>query len=74
MLEQPLFFNSPPSAITVSEAARDYLPFTMQYLRDLRDAMLLHWSPNASHLTLARGEEDFPRGGKLFKLAPLLTC
>ena len=62
MLQQPLdftgcssiqFLNSPPSPDTVSEAARDYLPLTVQRLCDLRDAMPRHWSPSASHPTLA---------------------
>ena len=53
----PPFPNSPPPPPpppplkTVIEAARGYLPLTVQSLCDLRDAMPRHWSPSASHPT-----------------------
>ena len=59
MLEKPLeftgiqFFNLPPSPNTVSEAARDYLPLTVERLCDLQGTMSRHWSPSAYHPTLA---------------------
>ena len=68
MLEQPLdftgcssiqFFNSPPSPNQVSQAARGYLPLTVQRLCDLRETMPRHWSASASHPTFSQGGRGF---------------
>ena len=52
------------------EAARGYLPLTLQPLCDLGDAMPSHL---VTTQPLPREAEDFPRGGKYFNYVPLLT-
>ena len=39
---------------TVSQDTFGTLPLTVQYLFDLRHAMLRHWSPSTSHPALPR--------------------
>ena len=73
MLEQPLLFTSFSNIhfsnltsfpITVSQDTFGTLPLIAQYLCDLRDALLRHWSPSTSHSTFPKEAESFPRGGK----------
>ena len=42
-------FDSPPFFNTVSQTTSSYLLLTVQHLRDLRDVMPHHWSPDVSH-------------------------
>ena len=62
-----------PDLNTVSLATLGTIHLTVQPLYNLQDAMLRYWSPSASHPTLPREAEDFPRGGKYPKDVPLPT-
>ena len=57
----------------VSYATYGYLPLIVQPLCDLQDIMPRYWSPDASHPTLPREAEDFPRGGNHSKHMSLFT-
>ena len=64
--------HSPFSNIVIHDTFGT-VPLTVQYLRDLQDAMLHHWSPSTSHPNLPREAEDFPRDDKYPKDVPLPT-
>ena len=58
------FFNSTPFFNTVSQDTFGTLTLTVQYLWDLQDAILCHWSPSTFQRTHPREAEDFPMVGK----------
>ena len=51
-----IYFSFPN---TVSEDTLGTLPLTVQYLCELQNLMLLHWSPVTSYLTLTYGSRGF---------------
>ena len=65
------FLIHPAFPNTVSQDTFGTLPHTVQYLRDLQDAMPCHWSPSSSHPTLPKEAEDYPTSGKYPKDVPL---
>ena len=82
MLEQPLlftsfssiqFFNIPFFPNTVNQDTFGTLPLLVQYLCDIQDALLQHWSPSTSHPTLPKEAESFCRGVKDPQDVPLPT-
>ena len=59
------FLIHPPFLNTVSQDTFGTLSLPVQYLCDLREAMLRHWSPSSSHPTLPM-EGGFPLGWHVF--------
>ena len=73
------FFNLLPSTKTVSEAAKESPPLTVQHLCDLQDAISLQWLPSASHPNPCLGKQRTALGVAnisimgLFSHGPLLN-